>query len=268
MPSKKQIRVFGRITASQADCIDILTFFNNSSYLLACYEQPDSGCTSSHCHFIAESEEYTSMNSLRNQFSKKVLKKLELPGRYSLKEEDTQQDAVAYICKDKDGHSKYCKNGHEHSTTVPTNIFINRISYWRSIGGIEGLDHCKYDIVEAHKRYWDVFSELKASKSIKNTWKSVIEYIESVDQDFFQRPLRHTTGIRIASHLYDWYVTHEKIIHGKFHQQMIIQTIITQKYNSKTLKKSMIMEWCSDLQYWNGMENTFDSEAKDEFDDL
>lgn len=261
MPQKKNIRVFGRITASQLQCEDILNlFFLNSPYILACYEEPDSGCSSAHCHFIASSDDYSSINSLRNQFSALVLKNLKLPGKYSLKLEDTEQDAVAYICKDITGHKKFCCNEKHHCKTVPVNIFLNKDK--------NNFPTMTFDIGEAHRRYWTTFSELKASKSIKNTWKAVVDYIEQNDSEIFNKPLRKTTHIKIASYLYDWYVENERVIQGKYVQQTIINTIIVQKYNSKTLKKSLVMDWCSELSYFNGMEQTFDSECLQDFDDL
>jgi len=220
--------VFGRITALKSECETILKKFYLSQDMLACYERADDGCSRDHCHFLARTESYKSMKSLRNQFSELCYKTLGERLRYQVKEYDETLDAEAYLCK-----------GHKKDASVKPDIFINTY-------GI--------DVQECYDRFHTLASKIKQEKYTKATWKEVVKYIEENDPALFTKEFTPKIQWQIAAHMYDYYVLHERMIQGKFVQQMILNTIISQKFNSKTLKKSFLQEWCSDLSYWNGME--------------
>ena len=87
----------------------------------------------------------------------------------------------------------------------------------------------------------------EAWEQAERDWKEVIKYIEEIDPALFTTRFTSGTQVRIAGHLYDWYIKNEKMIQGKYVQQMLIQTIIANKFNSKSLKRSIIEAWTLDI---------------------
>lgn len=237
----KSHKVFGRITATKEECLELIKFFNDDGVLM-CYEKADDGCSHDHCHFIAESSNYKNLKALRQSFSDRCFKTLNERLRYSIKEYEEEKDAEAYICK-----------GHKKDAGVKPEIIKNTY-------GI--------DVQEAYERFHQLASAIKQSKRTVCIWKEVIKHIEEVDPDVFTNRFTSGTTIRIASHLFDYYVQHERMIQGKYVQQMIIQTIIANKFQDKSLKKSVIQSWTGDLQYWNGLDMSYDQSALDAFEDL
>jgi len=236
----KTYKVFGRITGTKVEVLDCLTFFD-SSEMLVCYEKADDGCSRDHCHFIAQ-KDYKNLKNLREAFSYKCKQILKETLRYSIKEYEEQKDCEAYICK-----------GHKKDAAVRPDILINTY-------GI--------DVQECYERFHKTAQAYKEEKKTKNTWKAVAAFIEEVNPDLFKNPFTKGTPIRIASHLYDWYLMNDKMIQGKYVQQMIITTIIANKFNNKELKKLIVSTWCDDIAYWNGMEMTCYTEVEDAFNDL
>jgi len=228
--------VFGRITDGSKNLLsEILKEFYFSDDMLACFERADDGCTRDHCHFIARTDRFKNMKTLRQSFADHCKKKLGEALRYSIKEYDSTKDAEAYICK-----------GHKKDASISPDVFINTY-------GI--------DVQDCYERFHATASKIKQEKCSKAIWKEVIKYIEENDPQLFKQEFSPKIQYKIASHLYDYYIAKERMIQGKYVQQMIINTIIAQKFNSKTLKKSFISEWCSDLTYWNGMEQVFSNEV-------
>jgi hypothetical protein len=234
-------KVFGRVTGTQEECLKVLEFFEPNP-VLVCFESADDGCSRDHCHFVAESSNYRSMKSLRESLSKKCFKVLEEKLRYSIKEIEVDKDAEAYICK-----------GNKKDKSVKPTIIKNTLNV---------------DIDEAHERYHRVASVVKNYKQTTCVWKEVIKYIEEVNPTLFSSRFTNGTQVRVASHLYDWYIKNEKMIQGKYVQQMVIQTIIAQKFNSKSLKRTIIEAWTSDITYFNGMDMGYDKDAESAFEDL
>lgn len=232
--------IFGRITAEQPDCESILKNFYFSSDMLACMENADDGCSRTHCHFIARTDRFKNLKTLRQSFSDLCKKTLGEALRYSVKEYDESKDAEAYICK-----------GSKSDASVTPNVFINTY-------GI--------DVQEMYDKFHETASKIRQNKHTKAIWKEVIDYIEGKDPKFFKQDFSNKVKIRIASYLYDYYLDKGRIIQGKYVQQMILQTIIANKFNSKDLKKSVILSWCDDLAYWNGMENTFNPNDMEDLD--
>lgn len=236
----KLYKIFGRITGTKEECLEVLKFFD-AEEMLACYERADDGCSRDHCHFIGQ-KEYKNLKNLREALSYKCKQILKETLRYSVKEYDEQQDAEAYICK-----------GHKKDSAIQPDIIINTY-------GI--------NVQEAYERFHQVARDYKEQKQTKNIWKSVIEYIDEVDPDLFGCKFSRAIQIRVASHLYDWYLLKERMIQGKYVQQMIITTIIANRWKSKNIKKEIISTWCDDIQYWNGLAMVDHQDVEDAFDDL
>jgi len=236
----KIFKVFGRITGSQEECLSCLKFFDPQE-MLVCFERADDGCSRDHCHFIAQ-KEYKNMKNLREAFSYKCKQILGETLRYCIKELVEDKDAEAYICK-----------GHKTDASFSPIILINTYGT---------------DVQEAYERFHKTAKEYKEEKKTKNTWKAVVQYIEDNDPDLFNNPFNRGTQVRIASHLYDYYLYTDKMIQGKYVQQMIITTIIAHKFETKTIKRSIIESWVDDISYWNGMDQQNYQEVEDAFDDL
>ncbi len=236
----KTHKVFGRITGSKEEVLKCLSFFN-SDEMLVCYEKADDGCSRDHCHFIA-SKDYKNLKNMREAFSYKCKQELKESNRYSIKEYEEEKDCEAYICK-----------GHKKDAGIPVEILINTY-------GI--------NVQECYERFHSNAQAYKEQKKTKNTWKSVIEYIDENDPTLFDTDFTRATQVCIASHLYDWYLENDKMIQGKYVQQMIITTIIANKWKNKSIKKGIISTWCDDIQYWNGLEMTDYQEVLDAYDDL
>lgn len=234
--------LFGRITGEQPECERILKKFFLPNDCLACMENADDGCSRTHCHFIARTDKYKNMKTLRQCLADLCKKVFQEALRYSVKDYDEDKDGEAYICK-----------GHKTDASVAPRIFINTY-------GI--------DVQESYDRFHKTAADIKQSKHAKAVWKEVVLYIEKQNPKFFQQTFTPATQIHIAGYLYDYYISKERMIQGKFVQQMILSTIIANKFNSKTLKKSFVQTWTSDLQYWNGLEMAYSSEITDAFEDL
>lgn len=234
-------KVFGRVTGTRQEVLSCLSFFGDNP-MLVCFESADDGCSRDHCHFVSESSNHRSLKALRQAFSDKCKKELKEVNRYSLKELEEDKDSEAYICK-----------GSKKDKSVKPEILKNTLNV---------------DVDGAHERYHRVASDIKNVKQTRCVWKEVINYIEEVNPSLFTTRFTHGTQIRIAGHLYDWYVKHEKMIQGKYVQQMIIQTIIANKFNSKSLKRNIVEAWTSDISYFNGMEMGYDKDAQDAFEQL
>ena len=235
----KLFKLFGRITAERDQVIQIIKDFFQEQDCLCCYEKADDGCAHDHCHFIA-SREHSSMKNLRQAFSELCYKVIGEKFRYTIKEYDNEQDAEAYICK-----------GHKVQASVKPEILINTMNI---------------DVDECYTRFHSVAQDIKTGK--KCVWKEIIEYIEKVNPDLFTTKFTRRTQVRIASHMYDYYLEKQRMIQGKYVQQCIIQTIIANKFKEKHIKKSMISTWCDDISYFNGMEMQNYQEVDDAFEDL
>lgn len=233
-------KVFGRITGTQEEVLKCVEFFDKEE-MLVCYERADDGCSRDHCHFIAQ-KEYKNLKTMREAFSYRCKRILEETLRYSMKQYEETQDGEAYICK-----------GHKTDAGIKPNILINTY-------GI--------NVQEAYERFHKVARDYKEQKQNKNIWKSVIQYIEETDPDLFNSEFKRSTQIRIASHMYDWYLLKERMIQGKYVQQMIITTIIANKWRNKSIKKDIISTWCEDITYFNGMEEVQYQEVVSAFEDL
>lgn len=233
-------KVFGRITGTKEEVKECLSFFDEDE-MLACYERADDGCSRDHCHFIAQ-KEYKNLKNLREAFSYKCKQVLGETLRYSMKEYEEEKDAEAYLCK-----------GHKKDGSIGPDVFINTY-------GI--------NVQEAYERFHKVARNNYEKKQTKNIWKSVIQYIEETDPGLFSSEFTRATQIRIASHMYDWYLLKERIIQGKYVQQMVITTIIANKWKSKTIKKGIINTWCDDISYWDGLAQRDYEEVTQAFEEL
>lgn len=237
------IGLFGRITGELDQVKKILAaFVIEGEDVLGCYEMPDSGCTQNHVHFLLLSTRFKSIKSARVTLSGYCKAELKADKQYSLKENDPAQDAEAYICKDKVSHSL--------GSDSPNNIFINT----------KGRD-----VKLAYKRYWDKNEEISESKlQTKNRWVTICDYIEGRDPNFFKKPADTYTPLKVASFIYDYYVSKKIMILGAHYQRSLIQTIVANKFNCRTLKKSTILGWVDGMTYWNGMGMVDDQNIPDE----
>ncbi len=258
------LEVFGRITGNEHEIkLVLLTFFSNAKEvpvydaiipegMLACLESPDSGCSREHSHFLASSTDYKNMKSLRNGFSECCKKILGETLRFSIKEYDQVKDAEAYICK-----------GHKTDKTIMPNIILNN-----RLILVDRRPNQALAIQIAHDRYHQVADELKAEKSIKSTWRPVVDWIKAKEPEFFTQTLTPAVRVRLASHLYDYYLEQGRMIQGKYFQTTVLQTVIANQFNSKTLKRCVVSSWLSDLWEWNGLEEVIDPSAQEALDKI
>jgi len=240
----KVYKLFGRITGTREECISCLKFFD-SKEMLVCYERADDGCSRDHCHFIAQ-KEYKNMKNLREAFSYKCKQELGETLRYSIKEYEELKDAEAYICK-----------GHKTDAAIKPDILINTY-------GI--------DVQESYERFHKTAYAYKEAKKTKCIWKELIAYIEDKEPDFFGDEFSEIYGsvlqVRIASYLYDYYLENDRMIQGKYFQQMIITTVIAHKKKSKAIKRCIIESWTDDISYWNGMDQHYYAGVQEAFDNI
>lgn len=241
----KTFKVFGRITGSLGECESIITSFFKQDSVLACFESADDGCSQDHSHFIGEAD-YKNMKSLRQAFSEKCFKTLGERLRYSIKEYVEESDGESYICK-----------GHKKDSAVKPNIFINTYNI---------------DVETAYNRFHSNQKSYKESQKVCTVWKELIKYIDKTDPELFNQKYNVNTAWKIANHLYDWYIFREKMIQGKYVQQMIIRTVIAHKFKEKEIKKSIIKEWSEDFTYYSSgeiyMHHQISHEVTDPLDEL
>ena len=180
------IKVFGRITAEKDDCQKIVK--DVFSKALMCYEQPDSGCASAHCHFIAETERFKNIKSLRMKIADLTKNATGQSHQYSIKPYDPDKDAEAYICK-----------GHKKDAAVIPEILINDYNE---------------DIDDSRNRYHSTAQELKADRHSKPIWRDLVSYIQETNPMFEaeilkkhrvkdRKPAVEQMAEAIAFHLYD-----------------------------------------------------------------
>jgi len=227
-------KLFGRVTTNEDNVRTILEYFDEVQ--LACMEGPDSGVTADHCHFIA-TKDAKNIRTLRENFSYRCKKIIGSANQYQLKEYQA----------DKTGAEEYLCKGDKNDASKKPKIIINNINI---------------DIDEYHRRFHQVASDIKTSKS-PPVWKKVIEYIEKVDPAIFNSRCTRATQVLIAGHMWDFYIKENRMIQGKFFQQMVLQTILAHKFNDSDMKRRVVEEWCQDITYWTGMNEVYYEHVED-----
>jgi len=239
------LTVFGRITHSDVNTLkELLTSFYDEHPLIACYESADDGCSRDHCHFIASTSNFKNLRVLRQSFSNACFKQLKEKNMYSLKEYDPEKKCLEYICK-----------GHKKDQSLKPNIFCNT-----------------YDInvEEYYKNFHENQKIHKTTNNYKNTWTAIVNYIDKKEPNLLHSEPNVKTQYKICSYMYDYYVENEKMIMGKYQQQNILRTIISQCFKETAVKRTIIMDWCDDFHYYNSenqsqtvnhtLQNAFDNE--------
>lgn len=246
--------VFGRIHGTQDQCRAILT--DMFSAVTACYEEPDSGCSRSHCHFIGATDNYKNDKSLRNALANKCKKILQTTKQYSVKEFDAKkiEECLRYICKD--------EKQLPDVTSPPTNIFMNQ---------------CNIPVKQLQK-YRKEFYEDKNNKKRKNKvqedkspfWKKIYKYILEKDGEVFNKCVS-TTPHKIAGYVYDYFEESERFLQNDRFIELTIKTIMIQAFtkNPETrlrLKKSMVSNWCVNFSALNYFDYNEDEESDEDSD--
>lgn len=223
MPS---IKIFGRITFSdKKELTELLTNFFDPNNILACFESADDGCNNDHIHFVAETSRYNTLKTLRQSFSLKCYKTCSAKNAYSLKPYDPELLGENYICK-----------GHKKDLTVKPDVFINTM---------------KIDVNHHYEDFHNRQQEHKKSSNTRNTWKSIVSYIDTKDPLLLHTELTRKTQFRICSLMYDYYIENDKIVQGKYQQQNILRTIIAHSFKSREVKKQIILDWSDDFTYYS-----------------
>ncbi len=223
------LKIFGRITAQDKDQIStILNSIFDPSQILACLEHSDDGCSNTHSHFIGETDNYKTLKSLRQSLSTKCYKSLGLHNQYTIKEYKPDSNCEAYICK-----------GHKKDTTLKPDIFINTLNIDTQL---------QYDTFHENQKTY------KESTQVRNVWKSILQYINQKEPLLLHGEYSNKVTLKICSLMYDYYIENDKIVQGKYQQQNILRTIIAHSFKSREVKKSIILEWSQDFQYYSSGE--------------
>jgi hypothetical protein len=223
------LKIFGRITSPDKLKIqEILESIFDPTSLLACYETADDGCSNFHSHFIGETSNYKTLKSLRQSLSTKCYKSLSLHNQYSIKEYKEDLQAEAYICK-----------GHKKDLKIKPDIFINTLGV---------------DTQTQHEIFHENQKTFKETQNVRNTWKSIKQYIDQKDPLLLHGEYGQKTTLKICSLMYDYYIENDKIVQGKYQQQNILRTIIAHSFKSREVKKSIILDWSSDFTYYSSGE--------------
>ena len=258
------IKIWGRVLGNRRQNQEILKKFFSPDFTFACQEDPDSGCSSSHMHFIAYNDHYKNMKSLRDAFStfcKKILGKGNQYRLYRLDEEKTES-AIRYMCKDVTTHLDLCvEHGSRCESCSPQNIIVM------------GFNKTHADCHEYHKKFWDspegrkyLKKKAEPKENKQPFWKKIYTYITENDPKLFDKCDRRTPH-KIAEHVYDYFEQNEKFLQNDRFIELTIKTIMIQAYKTKTLretlKKSMVNNWIanfSQLSYFEYREDDDDSD--------
>lgn len=234
---------FGRIHGTKLQCQQILEEIYRQP-IIACFEQPDSGCNRQHCHYIASTDNYKNEKSLRNALMNKCKKILSETKQYQIKEFDPTQlnSCLQYICKDESQLDE---------TTPPLNIFIN--SY-----GITGEELHNFRLAFYNS---ELYKKRKATKEKQKTkqafWGKIYDYIIENDSKLFDK-CNIRTPHKIAGYVYDYFEENEKFLQNDRFIELTIKTIMIKAYSKKTLrerlKKSFVNNWTQNfhqLEYYD-----------------
>jgi len=259
------IQVWGRVLGNEQQNKEILKKHFDLNYLFACQEEPDSGCTSAHCHFIGFNNHYKNLKTLRDAFAQTCKKVLGKTGQYQLKpfEPDKLDECLRYMCKDVVTHLDQCEDCDKCMAFSPRNIIYM------------GFNKTEDDCHNYHIKFWDSPEgrkylkkmQEKRSKSDKAPfWKKIYEYITDNDPKLFDKCNRNTPT-KIASHVYDYFEQNEKFLQNDRFIELTIKTIMIQAYKTKTLretlKNSMIENWTSNFSQLSYFEYSEESDSED-----